>query len=664
MKFLKNKWKFVIIIGLLIIPILYSFFYLKAFWNPYGNLKDLKVAVVNLDNNEQGNKLTKEIINNDTMKFIETSENKANKGLNNKEYYAIITIPKDFTEKIDKVKKGDYETAKIVYSPNQKTNYLASQIINKAITKIEKNLILSIDSNVVTSLKENLDNTPSSLDSINSGFNTIKTNLKTLSNGTNTLSNGTNELKTNYIKFNEGISSLNKNYNEFNNGVNEVNKGSNDLLNGIKSLNNGIETLSLKTESFDTVNDSLNSLETGVDNLNSGINNYVTGVNSYLTNVSNYCNEMQFDPMQTDQTSPLFSLCYQTNLLKDLSNQASLTYNGQMLTTKSTYLNTNVNQNIPVLINNLNQLNIAISKLKKGSNSLLNGANKLNSGINTLNDNSHKILDGTNELNNNSKLLVNGINNLDSGANKLNNGTNLLYSGVNDSIIKLDNKISDVKNDISKLKGIDNYTSNPVEIEEKDVNRVDEYGVAFAPYFISISLWVGSLVLLIVLLFDLRDRFKLFSRNNKTYKRTIGYYVLATLQAIILGIVLKFALGYSVTNYLLYFIGLIVIANCFMSILQFLIYAFDDIGKFLAIVIMVLQLAACAGTFPIETVPIVFQKISPLMPMTYSVNLVKEIIISTTNNFYLTNCLVLLGITVFFTVLISIVNIITKKKSK
>ena len=56
--------KIVILVAIIIIPIMYSFFYLKAFWDPYGNLKDMKVAIVNLDEGENNENLGNDLINN------------------------------------------------------------------------------------------------------------------------------------------------------------------------------------------------------------------------------------------------------------------------------------------------------------------------------------------------------------------------------------------------------------------------------------------------------------------------------------------------------------------------------------------------------------------------------------------------------------------------
>ena len=127
-----NKSKFmktIIFIVILLIPVIYSFFYLKSYWDPYGNLQDLKVAIVNLDKGEddqnQGNELVQSLIDSGTIKICTVSEDEAQDGLVNGRYYAKITIPEDFTKSLNNAENADREKTVITYSQNKKSNYLA-----------------------------------------------------------------------------------------------------------------------------------------------------------------------------------------------------------------------------------------------------------------------------------------------------------------------------------------------------------------------------------------------------------------------------------------------------------------------------------------------------------------------------------------------------------
>lgn len=105
---------------------------------------------------------------------------------------------------------------------------------------------------------------------------------------------------------------------------------------------------------------------------------------------------------------------------------------------------------------------------------------------------------------------------------------------------------------------------------------------------------------------------------------------IATLQGIVLGFILKAGLGFNVTSLGLYYVTCILVSMVFTSIILFLIENFGDVGKFLCILLLVLQLATSGGTFPIETVPKFFQSIYPYMPMNYTIRLIKESLIKQT----------------------------------
>ena len=125
----------------LLIPFMYSFFYLKAYWDPYGHMDDIPVAIVNEDKTVDGQNKGKDLVNSlkkkNTLDISVVNKNKADSGLKNKDYYAVITIPSDFTSDLLSAEQSDKTAATITYSPNQKSNYLASQIINRVVSEVE-----------------------------------------------------------------------------------------------------------------------------------------------------------------------------------------------------------------------------------------------------------------------------------------------------------------------------------------------------------------------------------------------------------------------------------------------------------------------------------------------------------------------------------------------
>jgi putative membrane protein len=170
----------------------------------------------------------------------------------------------------------------------------------------------------------------------------------------------------------------------------------------------------------------------------------------------------------------------------------------------------------------------------------------------------------------------------------------------------------------------------------------------------------------IVLYYDKNERFGILGINStKRVQRTLAYHGLATLSAIILGITLNLFLDFEITNIFLYYISLILIANAFMAIMNFLITNFGDIGKFLGLIILVLQLASSGGTFPIETVTKGFRWLNPLLPMTYTNKLMKESLVAIESNLLTKYILIVLAIFLVFLVInISLDIYRTKKDSE
>ena len=260
----KKFFNYVIIAAVLIIPFMYSFFYLKAYWNPYGegNIDNIPVAIVNNDEGDNGEKVITNIKNSKKLKISTVSDEKASDGLYNKKYYAVITIPKDFSESMESASTTNKKHATITYAPNQKSNYLASQIINNVVSAVEKNLDNTVNSTIVDSLASTIKDVPSKLETISNGFEQLEEGTTKLQDGSNSLANGTNSLKSNYEEFNTGI----------------------------KNIKGGIETLNSSTANFSSLSSGLNELVTGAANLKAGNDQFSTGFNAYVSGVNTALN--------------------------------------------------------------------------------------------------------------------------------------------------------------------------------------------------------------------------------------------------------------------------------------------------------------------------------------------------------------------------------------
>ncbi|WP_310605256.1 YhgE/Pip domain-containing protein [Anaerosporobacter sp.] len=751
----KSFIPYIILLGVIIIPLLYSYFYLGAFWDPYAKLDQVPVAVVNEDtgatindiDRNLGQEMCDTLKEDSSLKFSFTDAKTANDGLKANDYYAVIIIPSNFSEDIASSSTASKQTATITYSSNEKKNYLASQILNTAIEKIEKSLRSSVDDEIVSTLSAQLTDVPEQLQTLSDGLSTLQDGATKLSDGTmkladaskdlhagtdtlanatttlkegtsslvtgsTSLQNGVQEIITGGKTLNQGLGSLSTNMKAFHSGIKSASAGSTSLATNMATLNKGIDTLLEGATKLETgankltdLQDGATSLSTGVSSLAEGITSYTSGVDTLLDTVSALTNTLNEYATATGDTT-LQTIVSQLTSKENLEHMQTLRQGSTTLKQGASTLKTGAitlstsTQNLTDLKAGITQIKQGLTTARQGSAALTTGASDLQKGLDTLEKSSKKLVTGTDSLYEGSNTLSKGLSTLsagitsladgasklDSGASQINDGANTLNDGtatlqsststLNDGTKQLADGIQTANDKVSssittandKMASLDNlneYAANPVTIESAAYAPVPNYGTAFAPYFMSLSLWVGGLMIFFGIYFDPDNHFNLLSRRStRVVKRSFAYLGIGLLQALILCVVLTLALGLSINNMPLYFVSCCLVSMVFIAIIQLFLFFFSNIGKFLAIALLIIQLASCGGTFPIETLPSFFKIMYPFMPMTYSVQLFKEAISGTGDSILIwKNVIVLLGILIVSIGITIGFALIRKKKS-
>ena len=783
----KGIFKSIVLAVVLLIPVIYSFFYLKSYWDPYGHLSDIKVGIVNLDKglNEEnrGKEFANELKNSKTFNFVDVSSlEEANKGLGEDEYYAVITIPSNFSETINSASTEHKEISTITYTPNKRKNYLASQILSSALKTVELNLESKISKEVTATLADSLKDVPNDLQKIADGAEKINDGAGSLTDGLQTLSDGVNTLDEKYSQFNDGVESAYHGSESLSDGIKKVNGGLDTLASGADTLSNataqvyeGVQKLSKEggsgisqlTSGISQIDNGAKSLDEGVsayvdgtESLANGVDQYVSGteqilggVDSYITateslaqGTSDYVSAMsnlngkktqvlQAVIQMANANPELAELAGSANQILAAENAANLSakenalkQGADALISKNSQTNMTPGQTIKAGIGALttadesglsagqklkagskaltmkdeNGLSVG-SKLKAGAKTLYNGTTTLKNGasglysiaggmqtlesaLSQVDTGATKVADGLGVLKlGNEKVgagaedLTNGLKTLDESSDavkealtKLNDGSQKalegskeLKDGTETFKTEINNGITTAKDEIKKVDGLDQYVKDPVKIEEKSYGEVDSYGVAFAPLFISIGLWVGALMCYVVLYYDQRHRFGILDHDTKKNRilQNAIYLAIGAVDGIITGLLLKVGLGYSVVNMGVYIAECMLAGLVFMSIIQFLIRNFGDIGKFIALIILVLQLAASGGTFPVETIDEGFKGFTAWLPMTYTVRAFRDTLISTDNSLLSTNTWILIGILFGIVALGSVIEIIKQNRN-
>lgn len=745
MKRLKNSnaFKAIIFTVVMLIPLIYSFFYLKSYWNPYGNLSDMQIAVVNLDKGKddknQGNEFVQSLKDSDTFKICEVGKDEAQEGMKKGNYYATIEIPENFTECLESASTENKQIAQVTYSPNQATNYLATQIVNSAVKTIELNLQSKIDKEIIANLASKLNEVPDSLQEISDGADTILNGTENLNDGIKQISDGTNTLSNSYKEFDEGVNSACTGSKSLTSGISQVSDGVETLKNGGKSLDNAIDQInqganqlsSQGAEGITALASGANDLNDGAKTLSEGAKAYVQGTEaladgtlSYVENnakiiqgTSDYVDGVnklnenskailqalaQYGANSSDKTinelaqkaqavlnsktngiSTFDYLTASGNNIKAggislASNHEKLIAGAKGLKASGTGITTGASKlyagtqslvsgtsNLGKITNGIQSLKTALTQVKQGTTSLNNGIENLQNGTTKLSEGSSSLETGLEKLSSSSSTVDNAIETLNEGSKTAYDGSNQLVEGVQTFKTSIDEGLQDTKEQLKSLNGIEEFGENPVEFKTEEYGKVDSYGIAFTPLFLCIGLWVGALMAYVVLYYDHDERFGIFGMNAKNkVLQNLVYLGLGAIEGLITGWLLKVGLGYEIQNMALYYGASILIGITFMSIIQFLIRNFGDIGKFLALIILVLQLAAAGGTFPIETIDKGFQAVSPYLPMTYSIKLLREVLVPTASNFKGTYIGILVGIIAVTMLITFVVDIINKRKNE
>ncbi len=680
--------KILIFAVVLLIPIIYSFFYLKSYWNPYGTLSDMKIAVVNLDSGKddknQGNEFVQSLKDSATFNICEVSKEDANDGMEKGNYYATIEIPENFTACLESGATTDKQVAQITYRPNQATNYLATQIINSAVKTIELNLQSKVDREIIANLSDKLNEVPDNLQTISDGASSILDGSQSLNDGIKQLNDGTNQLSSSYKEFDNGVASaytgsqsLESGLAQVTTGVDTLKNGGQTLDNAISQINAGVDELSAQSNSgIASLASGVNDLNTGAANLNAKLPEYVEKVEYLNSNVKPLLQALSaYSGKTTDSTLQYLAVSASQILAQDpekgnLDGFQQLTIGGQALTTGANDLYAGTQklvagtQDLGKLTTGVQSLKSALTQVKQGTSSLNQGIATLSNGTVQLTAGSSTLTNGLATLNSSSKTIDNALTTLNAGTASAYDGSNKLVEGVQTFKTSIDEGLANTKEQLKSLKGIEDFGAKPVEFKTEAYGEVNSYGIAFTPLFLCIGLWVGALMAYVVLYYDQKHRFKIFDHDYKNkILQNIAYIGLGALQGLIVAILLKLGLGFDIQNNALYYTASILVGITFVSIIQFLIRNFGDIGKFLALVVLVLQLAASGGTFPIETIDKGFQGLTSYLPMTYSIKLFREILVPTATNFKGQYLGILVGITVVTLAITCIVDVIKHKKS-
>ena len=279
------------------------------------------------------------------------------------------------------------------------------------------------------------------------------------------------------------------------------------------------------------------------------------------------------------------------------------------------------------MVGAVSQIDNGLSTLQSGLKTYTGGVKQVNNGLGTLASNNATLNSGASQLAEGALKISSGSNQLAAGSATLGEGLTTIGDGTNTltSSLKDASKKSNIKSTNKTYKQM----STPVDTEKKELTNMPNNGHAMAPYMMSVALYVACMALSLMYPFG-KGMTTTDSPAKFLLAKATVMVPLSIVQALILYFSLKGFCGFTPARPGLCLAFMLLLSLAFMAFIAFLAIAFGRIGEFIALIFMVFNLGASAGTYPLETAPHWYKVLHPFVPFTYSVNGFRSVIANAT----------------------------------
>lgn len=716
----RNKMLLISVIGVLMIPVMYSSMFLGAFWDPYGNLDKMPVAVVNADkgyefNGEMmhiGDDFEAELKENEKFEWHFVSKEEAEAGMEDHSYYLAIEISSDFSEKTTTLTSDKPTPAKLTYLANESYNFLASQIGSKAVDTMKMELNKEVTSAYTRTVFEQMEELVDGISKASDGAGEIADGTTKAKDGAVLIEKNLAKLVSGSLTLKEGVAKLNDGGKALGIGSAELSTGTSDLSSGLAQLLAAQKELGAGAASL---GDGAGSLGAGAVKLSDGLSQLAgasgqlaggasdaqqaagqlagslkesaAGEEQLKAGVSQLANGLAQLGQANPELSESESFASLLKASRELAAGLEKSSEGQkQLRDGASKLSdglVKVSDGLGTFDKKVEEAAAGGKQLGAGAEQVVAGAKKFSTGMNQFGSKlaeasagGTKLAAGAKQLNSGAAALTSGLSQLSSsitpfvnGSVELEDGAQQVASGLlklEDGTQELSGKLNEASDKTSDLKLTDTMVdmfSDPVKLDVEKVTKVDNYGTGLAPYFLSLGLYVGAMLLTIV--YSVREpAVRPVNGWSWFLSKALTLALIGTIQALIADAALIYVLKLEVQSMGLFVMYSILTSITFMMIIQFLVASMGNPGRFIAVILLIFQLTSSAGTFPIELVPGWLQKVSPFLPMTYSVKGFRDIISSGDYSSMAGYVAIMAGIAILFAVLSYLYFTLSHRKTK
>lgn len=647
----RNIFALIIAGGLCIIPSLYAWFNIYSNWDPYANTSAVKVAVVSEDAGYTGEDGEYSNMGDSVLESLRTNtglgwqildkKDDAIEGVKSGEYYAAIVIGDDFSESMfDFIDKGLVHPS-VTYYENEKKNAVASKITDTGKSTLQSNINTEFVNTVIQTAMSSTDGMLADRDIIGG----VLDNLNRLGDNLD----GYKGTIASFVSSNAALSgslhdlrvqipdSLPDNSATMEALQNQTSKAADEYIAKLDRITAATRATSqaLSAQLQWVLTAIENNLPT--DEILAGIDNAQDLLDSMNDQSDTLTEQLQNISDQLGGVIDDDSIKLAVDSLVQIRIAAKGLLEQSKILVKAGALKSQVK--LELVRTALVQCSQKIAEM----DGILDGSvqkavDAMKGVISTSIDSIGESLTQVSEQLGSLSAMLGSIEQTVDGMNVGLDQMGSVMDGMSDKIVQLAGKLSALTGDdkyrlLAQALAQDpetygEFLSSPVQVETHQVYATENYGSAVSPFYTTLALWVGGLLLtaLIKVHPDSPELINGAKPHELFFGRYLLFFVLGQVQAVITVLGDVYLLKIQCLDK-----GLFMLAACFTSfVFTLLIYAltvsFGDIGKALAVVMVVIQIAGSSGTYPIELLPVFFQKVYIYFPFPYAINAMRETI--------------------------------------
>lgn len=666
---LSRNWVALILIGgLTFLPSLYAWLNIYASWDPYSQTGQLPVAVVNEDAGamvrdehiDVGGQLIDSLKKNEDMDWHFTTRKQAMDGVEYGDYFAVLFIPNDFSEKLGTVISGNPQRAEIDYYVNEKLNSIAPKITEKGasvvVDKVSSQFIATVNEvifDLFNTLGIEIQNELPDIERFENYIFDIEKNLPDIYSTLTKTQKDANSAQGLMQKAHEKIPSVKQAVSEGLGTIDStlafLNKAEARLEELSPTIKKDLDKASKISDDVNGFLQKVNTVEldfTELDATKQRVDERMTEAITRVTTVQEDlewlqqlassaipdAEENEGDGTNTARQERLQNAIERTKDLKGLMEETQ--GNAQNLNDLLGGKEAQLKQTLKDLQEISQTTNVNLAQFIKDYNQTIEPTVRAETkrAKGTLQQGRSTLLQVQSTLPEVERILNNTTSNVTKGQQTLDKVLGE-YPFVSEKVKLMADRIRKVKgetdvHEIIRLLQNDpqaerSFFEEPITMQEHKLFKIKNYGTGMTPFYTVLSIWVGCL-LLISLLSTNAEHQRDVNPRQVYLGKLMTFMTIGLLQTAIITFGDLFILRVEAQSPVLFVLFGLFISVVFMLIVYTFVSLFGDVGKALAIVMLVLQIAGSGGTYPVVLLPSFFQWINPALPFTYAIDLMRE----------------------------------------